>query len=126
MKVRKLLLALLYVQLMAHASCWSMESQSNSNRVSSTLEPPRSPDNSAKTSNKNADNTGNKMSVDTKSGDFNANLPDGFNRPSDEVGQKLLKEYGSVFMARNGAIPPKTVVFKNEGEVSAFQSGVQI
>jgi hypothetical protein len=44
--------------------------------------------------------------------------------PTDAVGQKLLKEYGTMFVARGGATPPNTVVFKNEAEVSAWQSGV--
>ncbi|MGI8638691.1 MAG: hypothetical protein ACR2MG_01895 [Pyrinomonadaceae bacterium] len=55
---------------------------------------------------------------------FIANLPSGFEQPNNAVGQKMLKEYGAMFVARGGAVPPNTVVFKNEGEVSSWQSGV--
>ncbi len=53
---------------------------------------------------------------------FTANLPVKFEMPSDSVGQKLLKEYGSVFVARGGATPPNKVVFRDESEVLALQS----
>jgi D-alanyl-D-alanine carboxypeptidase len=55
-------------------------------------------------------------------GKFTANLPEVFQQPSDDVGRKLLKEYGAVFVTKGGAVAPKAVVFKNESEVSAFQS----
>lgn len=55
---------------------------------------------------------------------FLANLPADFVQPSDETGRRLLKEYGAVFLARGGATPPKTVVFRDEKEVAAFQAGV--
>lgn len=63
-----------------------------------------------------------KSSIDeTKAGGFMANLPDGFAPPSDEVGRRILKEYGAVFVARGGAVPPTRVVFRDEAEVAAFQ-----
>lgn len=52
---------------------------------------------------------------------YAANLPVDFTQPKDEVGRKLLKEYGSVFVAKGGVTPPSTVVFKDEMEVVAFQ-----
>lgn len=55
---------------------------------------------------------------------FYLNLPSGFPHASDDIGRTLLREYGGVFVARGGAIPPKTVVFKDEAEVSAFQAGL--
>jgi hypothetical protein len=55
---------------------------------------------------------------------FSSNLPADFMQPSDETGRRLLKEYGAVFLARGGATPPKTVVFRDEKEVAAFQGGV--
>ena len=55
---------------------------------------------------------------------FPANLPADFVQPLDETGRRLLKEYGAVFLARGDAIPPKTVVFRDEKEVEAFQGGV--
>jgi len=62
---------------------------------------------------------------DNKSGGFLASLPGGFIQPTDDVGKKMLKEYGAVFVARGGAVPPKTVIFKDEAEVSAYQNGLQ-
>ena len=56
---------------------------------------------------------------------FEKNLPDGFARPTDDVGVRLLGEYGSVFVARGGAVVPKTVVFKGDAEVAAFQSSLR-
>lgn len=57
---------------------------------------------------------------------FTANLPAGFEQPTDDVGRKLLREYGSVFVARGGVTPPKKVVFRDQGEVSGFQSGLKV
>lgn len=65
-----------------------------------------------------ADNKGEKRTG------FEANLPSGFERPADDVGRKLLKEYGAVFIARGGAKPPTTVIFKDEAAVSSFQSSL--
>lgn len=55
---------------------------------------------------------------------FEAHLPAGFKTPSDEIGQKMLREYGAVFVAKGGAVAPGTVIFKDEAEVSAWQAGV--
>ncbi|CAN5483992.1 hypothetical protein BH10ACI3_BH10ACI3_29500 [soil metagenome] len=63
-------------------------------------------------------------SNDNKAGAFWAHLSDDFSRPTDVVASRLLSEYGAVFVARGGAIAPKTVVFKNDAEVAAFQSSV--
>lgn len=53
---------------------------------------------------------------------FLENLPKGFEPPVDDAGRLLLREYGAVFLARNGAVPPKKVVFTDEADVAAFQS----
>lgn len=58
--------------------------------------------------------------VRTKTGDFRSNLPAGFIEPTDSVGQRLLRDYGAVFVAR-GVTVPNVVVFKDEKEVSDFQ-----
>lgn len=58
-------------------------------------------------------------------GAFEKNLPSDFQKPTEAVGQKLLKEYGAVFVARGGAVVPRTVIFKDEAAVSAFQSGLK-
>ncbi|HEX8247891.1 MAG TPA: hypothetical protein VF599_06950, partial [Pyrinomonadaceae bacterium] len=56
---------------------------------------------------------------------FFENLPENFVFPSDAVGQRLLKEYGAVFVARGGGVvAPLTVIFENEREVAEFQSSV--
>lgn len=55
---------------------------------------------------------------------FTDNLPTGLKISSDAVGQRILKEYGAVFVAKGGAIPPNKIIFKNEREVSAFQSKI--
>lgn len=57
-------------------------------------------------------------------GRFGQHLPLEFQIPSDEVAKKLLQEYGSVFVAKGGAILPKTVVFQDQKEVLAFQKSV--
>jgi hypothetical protein len=63
---------------------------------------------------------------DEKKTGFEANLPSGFVPPADDVGRKLLKEYGAVFIARGGAKPPTTVIFKDEAAVSLFQNSLTI
>ncbi len=55
---------------------------------------------------------------------FAANLPDSFEQPTDDVGRKLLREYGSVFIARGGALPPTKVVYLDEADVSRMQSAL--
>ncbi len=55
---------------------------------------------------------------------FIANLPGDFNQPSDAVEQKLLAEYGAMFVAKGGAVLPNVIVFKDEAEVLSWQSGV--
>ncbi|MEO7659157.1 MAG: hypothetical protein ABIV48_06040 [Pyrinomonadaceae bacterium] len=56
---------------------------------------------------------------------FLENLPRGFEQPTDDAGRLLLREYGAVFLARNGAVPPKKVVFKDEADVAAFQASLK-
>ncbi len=63
---------------------------------------------------------------DNLSGDvFYKSLPSGFQAPTDDAGKLLLREYGAVFVARGGAVPPKRVVYKDEAEVKAFQETLQ-
>ncbi|MBP9663959.1 MAG: hypothetical protein KBD94_05010 [Pyrinomonadaceae bacterium] len=58
-------------------------------------------------------------------GGFTANLPAGFEQPTDEVGKRMLKEYGAVFVARGGAVAPKTAVFRDAAAVTAFQTSAK-
>lgn len=56
---------------------------------------------------------------------FYLNLPDDFQIPINSVEQRIFGEYGAMFVARGVALP-RVVMFKNETEVSAFQSNVSI
>lgn len=57
---------------------------------------------------------------------FYKNLPENFNLPKDTFGLKILREYGALFIARRDAVVPKSVFFKDEAEVSAFQKDLNI
>jgi hypothetical protein len=100
--------------------CWSSESNNRSTQDGKWKTISGSPTNGASTSS----DSDNKSDGDVKGGGFSANLPPGFVQPSDDVGRKLLKEYGAVFIAKGGATPPNTVVFRDEKEVAAFQASV--
>jgi hypothetical protein len=58
--------------------------------------------------------------------DFNDNLPPGFKIPTDDIGKKMLREYGAVYVARGGAIVPGTVIFKDKAEVSSWQAKIPV
>ena len=45
---------------------------------------------------------------------------------NDNVGQLLLREYGAVFVAGNGVVPPDRLIFHDESEVAGFQNRVEI
>jgi len=45
---------------------------------------------------------------------------------ADAVEKRILEEYGALFVARGGAIPPDRIIFKNEREVVRFQKSVSI
>jgi len=63
------------------------------------------------------------MNSSNKTG-FAGNLPTGFSMPSDAVGMKLLHEYGAMLVAK-GVTAPASVVFRDESDVSSFQSRLQ-
>lgn len=63
--------------------------------------------------------------VEAQSKLFRKNLPDDFVQPTDDAGRLLLREYGAVFVARGGAVPPNKVVFEDEPDVAAFQTRVR-
>jgi hypothetical protein len=120
---RKLLLTVLVFLIgLAMGGCWSSDRAGKSGNYGK-IEPLSSPSSTPGLSNSN-NNMVNKTGGDNdiKSGGFSANLPTGFNRPSDDVGNRLLKEYGSVFVARGGAVPPTTVFFHDDSAVSSFQA----
>ncbi|HQZ96476.1 MAG TPA: hypothetical protein PLP21_09165 [Pyrinomonadaceae bacterium] len=95
-------LVVVTVVILACVGCWSVGSKAEPN-TAETLE---------------------MKGTDVKKG-FLENLPKGFEQPADDAGRLLLREYGAVFLARNGAIPPKKVVFRDEADVTAFQSTLQ-
>lgn len=80
--------------------------------------------NSPTPSNTDNTNMASNNSTEIKSGGFNANLPSGFVQPTDDVGRRIMREYGAVFVARGGVTPPPTAVFRDESAVSSFQSSV--
>jgi len=112
-------------------ACWSPDgnrtprnerSSPGSTTASST--PPATNGNKTENSNGDSGKVNNNTTDAPKSGGFQGNLPGGFQMPTDAVGQKMLKEYGAMFVAK-GVTPPNKVVFKDESEVSAYQSSVQ-
>jgi len=83
-------------------------------------------------SNKNSTNSASSKSPSQKSSrvtneKFKASLPAGFKLPddTDNVGNRVLADYGAVFVARGGAVPPPSVVFDNEYSVKEWQSSVK-
>jgi hypothetical protein len=54
---------------------------------------------------------------------YRDNLPADFLFPVDAVGERILSEYGAVFVAKGG-VAPLTVMFANESECSRWQSGL--
>lgn len=103
--------------LLVAIGCWSPTERPSED----TPTPRPSVSSTPANTNQMSDNTNTKT---TRTG-FTANLPDGFKAPTDDAGRLLLKEYGSVFVARGGVVPPKTVVFKDQAEVTAFQSSLK-
>lgn len=108
------------------SACWSVEKNDRAGNYGK-IDTTSSPSSNRNTASQNRnDNMSNKNTSDSeiKSGGFTANLPADFSRPTDDVGNRLLKEYGAVFIAKGGAVPPTTVVFHDDNAVSAFQSGL--
>ena len=57
---------------------------------------------------------------------FARNLPSDLVIGEDPAQQKLLREYGAVFVARGGATAPNRVVFRDQNDVAEFQAGLNI
>ncbi len=66
-------------------------------------------------------NGGEKLSA-TK---FIKNLPAKFKLPKNRPAKRLFAEYGALFVAANGAIPPDTVIFRSEAAVEKWQKSVE-
>jgi hypothetical protein len=54
--------------------------------------------------------------------EFFGNLPAGLLDADDNTAARIVLEYGAIFVAAGGAIPPDRVIFKDESDVSRFQS----
>jgi len=132
MKIKNILLILTLLCCFVASSCWSSDSNSNRNTSysSSATTPATTSETNKNSTNeaKNSESANNKMpetsNTQIKSGGYIANLPSGFIQPTDAVGQRILKDYGALFVARGGAVPPNTAIFKNEAEVSAYQASL--
>ncbi len=130
--IKQIIFVILFFTFGIFAACWSSDSNKKTRNNSSTTSPTTSSSKANPNDNKPTNNTSgdsnnkvnNTQNTPPQSGGFQGNLPAGFQMPTDAVGQKMLKEYGAMFVAK-GVTPPNVVVFKNESEVSAFQSGVQ-
>lgn len=59
------------------------------------------------------------------SNSYLGNLPPGFRLPADDVGKRIMADYGAAYVARGGATPPPTVMFANESECASWQSTVR-
>jgi hypothetical protein len=57
---------------------------------------------------------------------FFQNVPSRFAVGDDAAQQRLLREYGAIFVARGGVIAPHKIVFRDEEDVADFQSGLNI
>lgn len=105
------------------AGCFSMESTAKPNAARDGESVRQS--NASPTPAKTPPSNNNNMSDTKTAKGFMENLPVDFTQPVDDAGRLLLREYGSVFVARNGVVPPKKVVFRDEADVSAFQAGLE-
>src|SRR5438445_11684425 len=70
----------------------------------------------------NVQSTGDSIAEIDQNSLFFKNLPKGFAQPTNGAERLLLREYGAVYVARGGAIPPGKIVFKDDADVLAFQS----
>lgn len=108
------------------AGCWSMESKAtnttatNESRINTTSLSATPTPKGSQTPTANT-----KMTDTSQDKQFFQSLPADFAKPADDAGRLLLHEYGSVFVARGGTVPPKKVVFKDQADVRAFQSSLE-
>jgi hypothetical protein len=130
MKLNAFLLFILLPTVVAtSSSCWAPKEVGATRSTSTDSTPTTSNSPSPKNSspeNKNMDNTKPKTPDPTvKTGGFKANLPANFQMPTDEVGLKLLNEYGSMCVAAGGVTAPNKIFFRDEADVSSFQTSLQ-
>lgn len=61
-----------------------------------------------------------------RNGTFFQHVPEKLTIGDEPVEERLVREYGAVFVARGGVIAPDRVVFKDETDVRRFQSKLEI
>ncbi len=112
----------------ASAGCWSMASNTISNSKSNAVTETK-PDRTIETNSPAAEPTPpprpdlSRQIVEGST--FIKSLPQGLSMPKDDAGRLLMREYGAVFVARGGAVPPSKVVFENEADVTVYQRSVK-
>jgi len=64
-----------------------------------------------------------KITVRTPDSIFVKSLPAGFSLPEkgDELGRRILEDYGAVFVSRGGAGPPPVLIFTDEAQTRGWQ-----
>lgn len=109
-----------------NSGCWSSTVHERRGQANSSPTPERTVTDSGKNTSATPSPMKTANQNDAPKAGFEANLPAGFESPTNDVGRRLLKEYGAVFIARGGAVPPKTVIFRDEAAVLAFQRSLSI
>lgn len=108
------------------ASCWSLGTNTTSSKPADSPRPDYTPSSATPTPKGTSTTVGNtKMTTPSQSRSYLENLPSDFSQPNDDAGRLLLQEYGSVFVSRDGTMPPKKVFFKDQADVLAYQATVQ-
>jgi hypothetical protein len=132
MKFNAIFLFILLLTIVASSACWAPKEVSASRgdgRTDVSTTPNRTPrptPGNSNTENKNTEAPKTQNSDKTvKTEGFKANLPANFQIPTDEIGMKLLSEYGSICVAAGGATAPNKIFFRDEADVSTFQSSLQ-
>lgn len=57
---------------------------------------------------------------------FHDKLAKNFKVPTDKVGEKIMREYGAMFVAADLVVVPDEAVFKSETETAAWQKSVKV
>ena len=56
---------------------------------------------------------------------FLQNLTNEITSSVDKIAARIISEYGAIFVARGGTVPPDRVIFTDESDVSRFQSNLK-
>jgi hypothetical protein len=130
MKFNAGLLFILIIATVFSSACWSPK-EVRASRTDNDYQPTlkTTPGPNQKNSNMDAktpeDAKTKNPDTPSKGVGFKANLPANFQMPTDEVGLKLLNEYGAMCIAAGGATAPNKIFFRDESDVTVFQSTLQ-